>query len=153
MYPNRWQTVCSIVGDRAVCERTLISSAIRAAVADRVVCPPGVAAELEDGALEGSPCAALALALSPPAIWSYEEALRPGDASATGQHAERVRTQTERLGGRLPFEGLPRASATLRAGCDLVAADDRAAIAVAELLLEAYGIMLERRASYISQRN
>ena len=152
-YPNRWQTVCSLVGDEAVCERTLISSAVRAAVADRVVCPSGVAAELEDGALERSPGAALALGLSPPAIWSYEEALRPDGSPATGRHIARVRTQAERLRRRLPFEGLPCASGTLHSGCDLVAADDAAATGVADLLLEAYGIMLGRRASYVSQRN
>jgi hypothetical protein len=152
-YPSRWRTVCSIVGDEPVCERTLVSSAVRAAVADRVVCPSGVAAELEDGALERSPAAALALALSPPAIWSYEEALRPDDSPATGRHVACVRTQAERLRRRLPFEGLPRASATLRSGCDLVAADEAAAMGVADLLLEGYGVMLERRASYISQRN
>jgi hypothetical protein len=152
-HPDRWQAICSIVGDEAVCEQTLISSAVRAAVADRIVCPSDVAAELEDGALEHSPGGALALALSPPAIWSYEEALRPNDSPATRRHIRRVRQQAERLCRRLPFEGLPRASATLRSGCDLIAADEEAARGVAELIVETYGIMLERRASYISQRN
>ena len=152
-YPERWRKICSIVGDEDVCKHTLVSSAVRAAVADRVVCPSGVAAELEDGALERSPGAALALALSPHAVWSYEEALAPTGSSVTGQHIARTRAQSKRLRRRLPFEGLPRASATLLSGCDLVAADDAAAAGVAELLLEAYALMLEHRASYISQRN
>jgi hypothetical protein len=152
-YPDRWRTICSIVGEVAFCEHTLVSSAVRAAVADRVVCPSGVAAELEDGALEGSPGAALALALAPSAVWSYEEVMRPDESPVTGQHMARVRRQAGRLHRRLPFAGLPRASSTLLSGCDLVAADEDAAAAVAGLLLEAYGIMLERRASYISQRN
>ncbi len=151
-YPTRWRKICSLVGGEAVAEQTLVSSAVRAAVADRTVCPAGVAAELEDGALAGSPGAALALALSPPAVWSYEEVLAVDGSSVTGQHVARVRTQANRLRRRLPFEGLPHASATLLHGCDLVA-DDDAAAAVAALLLEAYGLMLERRASYISQRN
>jgi hypothetical protein len=93
------------------------------------------------------------LALSPRAIWSYEEALQAGSSPATGRHIARVRAQAERLRRRLPFDGLPRASETLLSGCDLVATDDVAAAGVAGLLLEAYGIMLEHRASYISQRN
>jgi hypothetical protein len=152
-YSDRWHKICRIVQDEAVCEHTLVSSAVRAAVADRVVCPSGVAAELEDGALQRSPGAALALALSPRAIWSYEEALQPGSSRATGRHIVRVRAQAERLRRRLPFDGLPRASETLLSGCDLVATDGAAAAAVAGLLLDAYGIMIEQQASYISRRN
>jgi hypothetical protein len=136
-----------------VCEHALVASAVRAAVADRVVCPSGVAAELEDGSLERSPAAALALALSPPAVWSYEEVLDPHASPVAARHIERVRVQADRLGRRLPFDGLPCASSILYSGCDLVAADDGAAAAVADMLLDGYGIMLARRASYISSRN
>jgi len=152
-YPSRWHAVCSTVGDTAACEHALVASAIRAAVADRVVCPAEVAAELEDGSLERSPGAAVALALSPPAVWSYEEALRPDTSRVGARHTARVRVQADRLGRRLPFDGLPRASSILHAGCELVAADDEVAAGVAELLLEGYGIMLARRASYISSWN
>ena len=151
-YPGRWRKVCSEVGDTALAERTLLTSAVRAAVADRIVCPPGVVAELEDGGLERSPGAALALAISPYAVWSYEEVLAQEEPAVTGQHVARVRAQARRLGRRLPFDGLPRASATLARGCELVA-DDAAAGGVAALLLDAYAILLESRASYVSQRN
>jgi hypothetical protein len=63
-----------------------------------------------------------------------------------------VRARAGRLRRRLPFDGLPRASATLVHGCDLVA-DDDAAAGVARLLLEAYRLTLERRISYVSQAN
>jgi len=108
--------------------------------------------ELEGGALERSPGAALALAIAPRAVWSYEEVLAPEEPAVTGQHIARVRVQARRLRRRLPFEGLPRASATLVRGCELVA-DDAAAAGVAALLLEAYVVMLESHAGYISQRN
>jgi hypothetical protein len=151
-HPARWRTICSVVGDTAVAEHTFLASAVRAAIADRVVCPPGVVAELEDGGLERSPGAALGLVISPFAIWAYEDVLSSAEPAITGQHVARVRAQARRLRLRLPFDGLPRASATLARGCDLVA-DDAAATGVAALLLEAYGVALERRASYVSQRN
>jgi hypothetical protein len=151
-YPGRWRKVCLEVGDEGLAERTLLASAVRAAVADRIVCPPAVVAELEDGGLERSPGAALALAISPYAVWSYEEVLAPEEPAVTGQHLARVRSQARRLRRRFPYDGLPRASATLLRGCDLVGADAPAA-GVAGLLLEAYGIILERRNSYISRMN
>lgn len=151
-YPDRWRKICSVVEDAALAEQTLLSSAVRAAIADRIVCPSAVVAELEDGALEGSPGAALAFAIAPCAVWSYEEALGSEDPPVRRQHVARVRAQARRLRRRLPFDGLPRASAMLVRGCDLVADDDVAA-GVAELLLDAYVLMHQGRASYISQRN
>jgi len=154
-YPDRWRKVCSEVGDAALAERTLLASAVRAAVVDRIVCPPVVVAGLDDGKLERSPGAALALALATGAhaVWSYEEALGPEEPTVTVEHIARVRAQARRLRRRLPFDGLPRASATLVRGCELVAHDAAAAAGVAELLLEAYDVMLRSRANYIAQRN
>lgn len=151
-YPDRWRNVCSEVGNSAVVEQTLLASAVRAAVADRIVCPPVAVAGLEGGALERSPGAALALAIAPHAVWSYEEVLTRDDPAVTKQHIARVRVQASCLRRRLPFVGLPRASETLISGCRLVA-DDAAAAGVAVLLLESYGVMLEGRAAYITQMN
>ena len=53
---------------------------------------------------------------------------------------------------RLPYDGLPRASATLVRGCELVA-DDAVAAGVAELLVDGYVMLIQARASYVSQRN
>lgn len=152
VYPDRWRKVCLEVGHTALAEQTFQASAVRAAVADRIVCPPAVAATLENGDLEGSPVAALALAISPPAVWSYEDVLAPDAPAVTGQHIARVRAQVSRLRRRLPYEGLSRASATLRHGCELTS-DEATASALAGLLLEAYALLLERRASYIGLRN
>ena len=152
-YPGRWRKICAGVGDAALAERALLAGAVLAAVADRIVCPPGIAAELEDGALDGSPGAALALAIAPQAVWSYEEALAPREPTVTGQHTARVKAQARRLRRRLPFDGLPRGSATLIRGCELVADDPVAAAGVAELLVDAYVVTVQARASYISRRN
>jgi hypothetical protein len=151
-YPDRWRKICSEVGDTPLAERTFLASAVCAAVADRVVCRREIVAELEDGALEGSPGAALALAIAPPAVWSYEEVLAPEDAAVTRAHVARVRAQAGRLRRRPPYDGLPRASATLARGCDLVA-DDSVAAGVAELLVDGYLMLIQARASYVSQRN
>ncbi len=69
------------------------------------------------------------------------------------EHVPRVRAQAERLAARLPEAGLPRASATLLRGCALVARELQLAIGVAELLLDAYELRLDKRASYISRAN
>ena len=53
---------------------------------------------------------------------------------------------------RLPYDGLPRASVTLVRGCELVA-DDAVAAGVAELLVDGYVMLIQARASYVSQRN
>lgn len=152
-YPARWRKICAEVEDRGLAEQTLVASAVRAAVADRIICPRGVVGELEGGALENSPGAAVALALAPQAVWSYEDVVAPSEAIAGPAEITRVRAQAARLRRRLPFEGLPRASATLARGYELVAQDDEAAAAVAALLLEAYAVMLEARSRSIGQRN
>jgi hypothetical protein len=151
-YPARWRKICSAAGNEALAEQTLLASAVLGAVADRIVCAPTVVAELEEGALEGSPGAALAFAIAPQAVWSYEEVLSPGRPLVTNEHIARVRTQARRLRRRLPYDGLPRASATLARGCAIVA-DTAVAAGVAELLIDAYVITLRGRASYISRRN
>jgi hypothetical protein len=70
----------------------------------------------------------------------------------TGEHLDRLRGQARRLQRRLPFDGLPRASATLTRGCELIA-DEEFAAGVTGLLLEAYGVLVKVRGSYVSQRN
>jgi hypothetical protein len=152
-YPHRWRKVCAEVGEAALAERTLLASAVRAAVADRVVCPAEVVAGLEDGGLARSPGAALALALAPSAVWSYEEMLATEPPDLRAEHVARVRAQAKRLHRRLPFDGLPRASATLERGCELVAGNAVAAAGVAALLLEVYAAMHRPQAGYVSSRN
>jgi hypothetical protein len=151
-YPERWRHVCAAVGAASPAEQALLSSAVRAAVADRIVCAPDLVADLEDGALESSPGAALALAISPVAVWSYEEVFGPHDPPVTRRHIARVRAQAARLSRRLPLDGLPRSSATLARGCELVAVAAVAA-GVAELLLDGYEMMFQARADRIGRAN
>jgi hypothetical protein len=49
-YPDRWRKICAEVGDTGLAETTLVASAVRAAVADRIACPREVVAKLEGGA-------------------------------------------------------------------------------------------------------
>lgn len=157
-YPMRRAAICAEVPDPTLVERALVASAVRAAIMDRRACPRGVIAQLEGGQLERSPAAAVTLALShwPQAVWSYEEAAAyvAGEPIGIGEeHVPRVRAQSERLAARLPEAGLPRASATLLGGCSLVARELRPAIGVAELLLHAYELQLDKHASYSSRMN
>ena len=157
-YPDRWSRICAEVSDRALVEWALVASSVRAAIMDRRACPRGVLEGLEGGRLERSPAAAVALALSlwPQAVWSYEEAMAYVSDEPVGigeEHVPRVRAQAARLAARLPEAGLPRASAALQRGCELVADELRMAIGVAELLLDAYELQLDKRASYVSRAN
>jgi hypothetical protein len=152
-YPERWAKICASIGDTVLAEQGLLASTVRAAIADRVVCPPEVVADLEDGRLERSPGAALALALLPPAVWSYEEVFAPNELAVTEVHVRRVRLQAARLRRRLPFQGLPRASATLIRGCELVDTNDDLAAGVAELLVDSYIVMFQARTARIGRRN
>lgn len=157
-YPDRWSRIRAQVSDPALVERALVASAVRAAIMDCRACPRGVLEGLEGGQLERSPAAAIALALSlwPQAVWSYEEAVAYVSDEPVGigeEHVPRVRAQAARLAARLPAAGLPRASATLLGGCALVARELQPAIGVAELLLDAYELQLDKRASYVSRAN
>lgn len=150
-YPERWARICRHVGDAPLAEATLVASAVRGAVADRLGPRLELVAELEEGTFEESPALAVALVVSPESVWSYEEILG-GQRVMSWAHVERTRAQARRLARRLPFDGLPRASATLLEGCDLVA-DDHVARKVAGLLFDKYGLLARVRSDYVSLRN
>jgi hypothetical protein len=149
-YPERWRKLCAAVGDTRLGEVTLVASAVRGAVADRVSCPRELIAELEEGIFEDAPVAAVALVLAPPAVWSFEDVVT-GRNDVNAGHVARARTQVGRLRRRLPLPELPRASATLIRGCDV--ADDDHASGLAALLFDAYCVLASGRASYIGSRN
>jgi hypothetical protein len=158
-YPDRWSSLCAAVGDAALTERAVVASAVRGAISERRPVALGPVAMLEDGALSRSPCAALALVLVPPLVWSRDDAILVSAAAAkrspqpffdaaeelAGEHAEewhvrRVQALAERLGAQLPIPGLPRASRTLGEGCRRVVADEAAAHGVAAVLLATYAL-------------
>jgi len=149
-YPERRRKVRASVGDPGVAETTLVASAVRGAVADRHPCPRGMIEALEAGELKSSPGAALAFAIKPDTVWSYEEVLVGG--VVTEEHVARLRMQLEGLERRLPIDGLPRASATLLEGCRLMV-DESLVCRLAELLLTSYELQMGRPASYIRSGN
>ena len=102
---------------------------------------------------------ALAALVRPPTIWATRDAViaarRVNGESTTRrerhhalvayaltqveeEHRERVRRIAARFAGQLPLEGLPAASATVAAGCQIVAPDDGACAAVAATQLARY---------------
>ena len=145
-YPARWARICRNVGDPSLAEAAFLASAVRGAVADRI-CPPRVfVAGLEDGMFERSPAAAVAFVIVPETVWSLEEVLNRR-RNVGRAHAARTAAQARRLASRLPFDGLPRASATLTEGCGLVA-DERIARGVADLLFDKYCVGLRSHPTY-----
>jgi hypothetical protein len=74
-YPQLWESLCRKVGDAALTEATLVASAVRGAVADRVGPRRELVSELEESPLEGSPAAAVAFVIPPELVWGREETL------------------------------------------------------------------------------
>jgi hypothetical protein len=102
-------------------------------------------------------------ALFPEDVWSLDDAVAAAAAAAGREsvreawegaiggvvrerlepvHVQRIRTQAARLAAHLPFEGLPRASALLGRGCELVSRADDVAADVAVTLLRNYVVRL-----------
>jgi hypothetical protein len=161
-YPDRWSRLCAAVGDVALTERVVVSSAVRGAISERRPVPRGLVTALEDGALSRSPCAALALVLAPPLVWTLDDAAlvaRAGGGTRNAPffdvaedlarervqewHVERVQWLADRLAGQLPVAGLPRASQILADACRRVGGDDATAGAVAAVLLAAYALRID----------
>jgi len=113
----------------------------------------------EGGLFEDAPAHAVALLVRPPTIWSLAEAVAaeqrfprggrftPPRFAAIERHAyehiraghlARLRQALARVAAQLPASGLPVASATVAAGCTLVAADDSRARAVVARQLARY---------------
>ena len=147
-YPARWAAICRDVGDEALAETTLVASAVRGAVADRICPPRFFAAVLEDGRYDERPALAPAFVLEPGPVWSYEDALS-GDRTVTPAHLERTRAQGQRLLAWLPYKGLPHASATLERACGLLS-DDEFARRVTDLLFDKYCVGLAARTRGLS---
>jgi hypothetical protein len=162
-YPDRWVSVCAAVGDVALAERTLVASAVRGAISERRAYPLDAFADLDDGALSESPCAALALVLPPPLVWERDDAILVREAVQAGVtelarrydaaeaaasrrvrrvHVSRVRVHAARLASRLPVDRYPCAASTLANGCGEVARHEEFARAVAAALLAVYALSL-----------
>jgi hypothetical protein len=158
-YPDRWTSVCSAVGNRALVEHAFVASAVRGAISERRPVPRALVAPFESGNLRGSPVAALGLVFPPALIWNRDAAIllrgrgrqspriSPRDfdrwlslagSFVEGEQVDRVRARARWLAGQLPVAGLPAASDTLRRGCEIVESSDLAASELAALSLVAY---------------
>lgn len=159
VYPDRWASVCSAVGDISLVEAAFVASAVRGAISERRPAPRALVALFEGGNLRRSPAAALGLVLAPSLIWNRDAATvfrqdlgRSEDLRPTGfngaislaygyvgdEQVERVRVGSQRLARDLPVADLPTGSDTLSRGCEIVTSDDASASQVAALLLVAY---------------
>jgi hypothetical protein len=159
LYPDRWASVCSAVGDVSLVEAAFVASAVRGAISERRPVPRTLVAFFEGGKLRRSPAAALGLVLAPALIWNRDAAtvfrqdmgrsehLTPTDfnraislayAYVGDEQVERVRVGSQRVARQLPVADLPTASDTLSRGCEIVASDDASASELAALLLVAY---------------
>ena len=113
----------------------------------------------DGGLFEDAPTHAIALLVRPPTIWGLDEAIdaerlfprgtrfaparfaaieRHGFRRIRAEHLARLRRSVARIAAQLPADGLPVASATVAAGCALVAADDARARAVVARQLARY---------------
>ena len=136
---------------------------MRAAVDERREPPPFLLELLEDPAVPDLPHHAVACVLAHDDVWSLDDALAAATSAAGVErlraawekaiadtvserlepvHLDRIRTLADRLARLLPFDGLPRASALLARGCELVARDDDVAVDVAVSLLANYVVYL-----------
>ena len=126
-------------------------------------------AVFEGGLFADDPAGALALLVRPPTIWSFEDAVVVDGlfprrerfeperfdaiASLAGRcvgddHLARVRRAVARIERQLPVDGLPCASATVAAGCAVIAADDDRCTELAAQQLARYASSASRRAGY-----
>jgi hypothetical protein len=159
VYPDRWASVCSAVGDVSLVEKAFVASAARGAISERRPIPRTLVTLFEDGKLRRSPAAALGLVLAPALIWNRDAAIvfrhemgRAEHLSPTNfnwaislactyvgdEQVERVRVASQRLARQLPVADLPTASDTLSRGCEIVISDDACASELAGVLLVAY---------------
>jgi hypothetical protein len=129
----------------------------------------------EGGLFRDVPANALTLLVRPPTIWSIDEAViadslfprgplfeprrfdaleRLARGCLVSEHLARVRNAAAKIEIQLPIEGLPLASATVAAGCAVIADDDDwcAAIAARQLARYAMSARVAREAR-VRERN
>jgi hypothetical protein len=157
-YPDRWQSLVAATGDEGLTERTVIASAVKCAVIERLPMPRGMVELVEAMPAPASPCGVLVIVLDASLIWERDDAIVIGrsvprtrdpmafytDAHALADrrverwHLDRVRELAGRIEAQLPVVGLPRASRLLESGVAELQADDEAATWVVGALLAEY---------------
>ena len=146
------------IEELSAAERARVAAALDGAAGDRKPCDPSGLAEIE--ACAGvHPGNALAAMIPPSTVWELEPAREAMELAARGDRyraiasigfarfdscAARLRERVAWLERQLPFASYPRATAVLRAGCDLFAARDGFDAELGCALLEGYVRLLER---------
>jgi SEC-C motif len=167
-YPDRWTRVVAAVGSADLAERALVTGAVRAAIAERLLPPRGVLEEVErQTAVLDKPAKILLFLLSPENVWSIEDVMsaeqeatrfEPRSSEWLGaldayardrvedDHVDRVRKLARHLAGWLPIDGLPRVSSALAEACEDVRHDCVLAAELAMFALTNFLVRLQAQA-------
>jgi hypothetical protein len=166
---GRWASMIADGGCDVLISGAVVTGAVRTAILEWLPLSRADLAAYEGGLFRDCPANALTLLVRPPTIWSIDEAviadsLFPGgpqfeperfdalERHARGclgsEHLARLHDAATRIGTQVPVEGLPTASATVAAGCAVIANDDDwcAAIAARQLALYATSALVAREA-------
>jgi hypothetical protein len=157
-----------VVGSPDLAERGLVTGAVRAAIAERLLPPRGVLEEVErQTAVLDKPAKILLFLLSPENVWSIEDAMsaeqeatrfEPRSSEWLGaldayardrvedDHVDRVRELARHLAARLPIDGLPRVSSALEEACEDVHHDCVLAAELAMFALTNFLVRLQAQA-------
>jgi SEC-C motif len=163
-YPDRWAALVAAAGSGEIAERALVTGAVRAAIAERLLPPRGVLEEVErqTDALD-TPAKILLFLLSPANVWSIEDVISAEEEASEFEprspewlaavdvvarerldswHVERVRVLADHLEAWLPIDRLPRISAALAEARDEVHEDDALAAEIATFSLTNFLVRL-----------
>ena len=155
----RWGALVRSIGDAEIARRALAASAVRGAIADRLLPPRRALEFLERVRAIESGGNALLFVLPAAGVWSIDDladlnrvlsdlehmsrewidsANSFAEQRLGGLHVRRVRLLAGHFAERLPLKGLRRVSSLLEEGCSLVALDDEVAYEIAVKLLGKY---------------
>jgi len=166
---DRWPSLITDGGCDVRIGDSVVTGAVRVALLDWVPLSSSDLAVYEGGLFREAPAHALSLLLRPPTIWSLAEVLiadrffprgprfeparfdaleRHARGHVRSEHRARLREATAKVEKQLPVERFPGASATVAAGCALIARDDErcAAIAAQQLARYATSALIDRQA-------
>jgi hypothetical protein len=156
---DSWASMIADGGCDVLIGGAVVTGAVRMALIEWLPLSRDDLAVYEGGLFRDVPAKALTLLVRPPTIWSIDEAaiadslfprgprFEPGRFDALeryacrrlgGEHLARLRDAAAKIEMQLPIEGLPVASATVAAGCAVIANDDDWSEAIAARQLARY---------------
>ncbi len=167
---GRWPSLIVDDGCDVRIGRSVVTDRVRAILLEWLPLSPIDLAVYEGGLFRRSPAHALALIVRPPTIWTIDEAVAadrlappgrrfvPARFDAVERHARgrlcdeqltHLRAAVSKIETQLPLHAFPVASATVAAGCAVIAVDDDwcAVIAARQLARYATSALVAREAS------